>query len=237
MFNIISACSFIIMLILSFLLGKTKKSELILRICSVVIFVYKFAHYTLENVRGNLSIPVEISSITYFLMCVILIFKIKGLYGVGAFYGIMAGIGYFLFYTILGFTVADSFTVKEILIGCFSHGYLLVSGIHLFKNNNFEKEDKLKIWITIFAMLSWSLVFYDMEMRGITFIYYIIKPKFLFIFENMSLNVLLMMLYYASIVTAFYFVIKLFFKINNKYREKYSKKYVLTSNIEDTNLW
>jgi len=209
-----------LMFLLSFLLEKTRKSELILRLLSIGIFIYKLVHYIIQNIKGNLAIPVEISSITYFLMCIILIFKIKSLYSVGSFYGIMAGLGYFIFYTILGFTVRNSFSVKDILIGCFSHGYLLVSGIHLFKTNTFSGADKQKIWITIFAMLCWALVFYDIKLRGITFIYYIIKPKFLFVFDNMSLNVILIMLYYTALVTAFYFVIKLFIKLNNKYQKK-----------------
>lgn len=230
MYNLISACSFILMFILSLLLEQTKKNEIILRILSIIIFVYKLVHYVIQNVNGILSIPVEISSITYFLMCIILVFKIKSLYCIGSFFGIIAGLGYFLFYTFLGFTVASNFTVKDILLGCFNHGFVFVAGLHLFKANTFSQSDKPKIWVTIFAMLCWALVFYDMEMRGITFIYYLIKPKFLYIFENMSLNVLLMMLYYAALVTAFYFVIKLFFTLNNKKhqftnrRNQFSKK-------------
>lgn len=173
MYNIICGVSFFLMLIFSCLLEKTSKKDLILRVLSVILFVYKLGYYIFENVKGDVTIPVEISCITYFIMPIILTFKIKKLYCVGAFFGIMAGVGYFAFYTILGFTVAGEFTLKQILLGCFSHGYLLVSGIHLYKNNKFNKNEQLYIWIAILAMLCWSLIFYDIEMRGITFIYYI----------------------------------------------------------------
>lgn len=221
MFNLVSACSFAVMFLLSHFLEKTKRNELILRILSIVVFVYKLVYYVMQNVRGYLAIPVEISSVTYFLMCVILVFKIKSLYGVGAFYGIMAGLGYFTFYSLFGFTVANSFTLKEVLISCLNHGFLFVAGIHLFRTNALNKTDRLKIWVTIFAMLSWALVFYDMEMRGITFIYYIIKPEFLFVFRNMSLNAILIAVYYALLVTAFRFAVRLFIKLNNKYHGCY----------------
>ena len=155
-------------------------------------------------------------------MFIILIFKVRSLYSVGAFFGILAGVGYFLFYILFGFTLGDSFTIKDILIGCFSHGFLLISGMYLFTHYLFDKNDNLKIWISIFAMLCWALVFFDMEMQGITFIYYIIKPEFLFVFSNMSLNVLLLMVYYLTLVVAFWGVSKLFFNINNKF---YLKKY------------
>lgn len=217
MYNIICCVSFFLMFILSKILEKTKKSDLILRIVSVVLFVYKSIYYVVENIKGNISIPVEISTISYFLMFVILTFKIKKLFGVGAFFGIIAGIGYFAFYTLFGFMVANNFTLYDILTGCFSHGYLLISGLHLYKNNKFEKNDQLYIWITILAMLCWSLVFYDIEMRGITFIYFIIKPEFLFVSPNMILNVLLIIIYYGILITAFCGVVKLFLNGNKKY--------------------
>lgn len=216
MFNLICAAGFIISLVFTFILKKSKKSELVLKALSVAIAVYKLCYYIGQNVKGSFSIPVEISSISYFLMCIILIFKIKALYGVGAFYGIVAGLGYFGFYMIFGFTVEKYLTVKEIIIGCFSHGYLLISGICLFENNKFCESDKLKVWITIFAMLSWALVFYDIEMRGITFIYYVIKPEFLFVSDNMSVNGIIMIAYYAALVFAFGFAVKLFFKFNSR---------------------
>lgn len=220
MYNVICACCFLFVILLSHFLEKIKHTEIILRIISIVITIDKLANYIIQNIHGNIAIPVEISTLTYFLMCIILTFKIKSLYCVGSFYGIMAGLGYYLFYSILGFTVRNDFIIRDIVIGCFTHGFLLISGIHIFRTHYFKEEEKLRIWITIFAMLSWSLVFYDVQMRGITFIYYIIKPTYLFIFQAMSLNFILIMLYYALLVTAFYFVIKIFFRINNNQYNK-----------------
>lgn len=218
LYNFIGAASFVLMLLISVLLGKCKRTEAAIRILSGAIFVYKCAHYIVQNIRGNLSIPVEISSISYFLVPVIVAFKIRRLYCVGSFFGIAAGVGYFAFYTLLGFTVAESFTLSEILTGCFSHGYLLLAGMHLFKNNDFQESEKPRIWAALFAMLGWALVFYDLETRGITFIYYIIKPQYLYIFDAMALNVLLIFLYYCLAALAFSLAVKLFYKYNAKRR-------------------
>lgn len=220
LYNFICAASFVLMLLLNVLLGKCKRAKTVIRIFSGVIFVYKCAHYIVQNLRGNLSIPVEISSISYFLVPVIVAFKIKRLYGAGSFFGIAAGIGYFAFYTLLGFTVAGSFTLTEILTGCFSHGYLLLAGLHLFKNNDFSPSEGPRIWATLFAMLAWALVFYDLETRGITFIYYIIKPQYLYIFDATALNVLLVFLYYCLLAAAFAFAVKCFFYCNARRRAK-----------------
>jgi len=216
MYNLICLCSFVLMILTGKLLDKTSKQDLILRTVSTILFIYKTYFYISQNLKGNVAIPVEISNISYYLLFIIIVFRIKKLYCVGAFFGIMAGIGYFAFYSFLGFTVAESFTLKDILIGCFSHGYLLVSGLYLFKNNVFENKEKFYIWITLLAMICWALIFYDVQMRGITFIYYIIKPEFLFVSQVFSLNVILIMLYYLILIFAVLGVIKLFFDINLK---------------------
>ena len=216
MYNLICAGSFLIILLLSNALKKTKKNELLLRTTSLILFIYKTLYYIMQNIKGNVSIPVEISSISYFLMTAIFLFRIEKIYNVGAFFGILAGLGYFFFYIFFGFTVTDVISVKELLIGCFSHGYLLICGIYLFTNYKFDRRSKLLIWITILGMLCWALVFYDIEMRGITFIYYIIKPEFLSISENMSINAVLTILYYTILVSLFCAALKLFYYINNR---------------------
>jgi len=215
MFNLICGLTFVLVIFLSFILQKSKYKDLILQLLSFPLLLYKLIYYIAENAFGHLVIPVEISSISYFLMFIIILFRIKKLYVVGAFFGLLAGFGYFTFYTLFGFTLSSEFTIFKLLIGCFTHGYLLLCGIHLFINNKFEKSEHSSIWIAILSMLCWGLVFFDIKMRGITFIYYIVKPKFLFISSQMILNVLLLISYYAMLVTAFYFVIKLFFKVNS----------------------
>ncbi len=55
-YNVICGVSFILYILISGLLEKTRKKELILRILSIVIFVYKATHYILENIKGNLCL-------------------------------------------------------------------------------------------------------------------------------------------------------------------------------------
>ena len=222
MFNIICGLWFMKLLVFNKIMQKVSKAELILRILSGAILIYKTVYFILENVQGNVSIPIEISNISYFLLPIIILFRVRKLYSVGAFFGIMAGLGFFLFYIVAGFTVEEFFTTQELLIMCFCHGYLLITGLYLFQNYKFENTEKPRIWITIFAMLCWSLVFYNIEMRGITFIHYIIKPEFLLVFDNMSLNILLMALYYSVLVTAFAFVVKAFFAINHRQKKHFN---------------
>ena len=220
LYNTTSIVSFVALFVLGKVLPKSKYGEKILWVASLAVFIYKTVYYILQNVKGVLSIPVEISSISYFLTTVIFVFRIKKLHIVGAFFGIMSGLGYFLFYSVAGFTVINAIVVKDFLISCVMHGYLLVCGMYLFQKNKFHYSETNKIWITIFVMLCWALVFYDFEMRGLTFIYYVIKPQFLLLFENMGWNALLFVLYYTLIIIMFFFILKVFIKINQNEKKK-----------------
>lgn len=215
MFNLIGAAGIIVILAACKILSKLTHKSLVIKIFSTAIFIYKLGYYIYQNIMGNFMFPVEISTISYFLLFFILIFKIKSLHCVGAFYGIVAGIGYFLFYTLLGFTVRISFSVNQIIIGSICHGYLFIAELYLFKENKFYAQEKQKVWIAIFAMLCWSLLFYDTQINGVTFIYYIIKPQFLFITPYMAVNMIIMTAYYSLLVAAFYLAVNLFFRLNN----------------------
>ena len=89
-------------------------------------------------------VSVEISTISYFLLPIIITFKIKKLYNVGAFFGMISDLGFFAYYSIFGFTMNAHHTLIEVLIGCFCHGYLLLCGAYLFFTNRFEKKQVLR---------------------------------------------------------------------------------------------
>ena len=184
-----------------------------LRAASIVLAVYKSAFYLINNIRGQLTVPVEISSISYFIVPIIVAFRIRRAYAPAAFLGIASGIGFFLFYSTAGFTVCNSVSQKELFIGIFSHGYLFFAGTMLFSKYAFQKEP-LKIWLTMLAILCWSLLFYDIQQRGITFIYYVIKPQFLFVFSSPPANLAFAVTYYAMLCALFFGAVKLFFALH-----------------------
>lgn len=216
MYNLICAMGFIFVIVLSKLIQKSSKKELLIKYISCAILLYKSCHYIIENLKGNICVPVEISAISYFLVTIIVIFKIKSLYSVGAFYGIVAGLGFFSFYLILGFKFQNSISLSKFVVACICHGYLLLTGLHLFQNHSFNQNEKNKIWITIFAMLGWALLFYNIPVSGTTFVSFIIKPEFLFVFNQTILNLTMLALYYALLVFAFWNIVNIFFKLNKR---------------------
>lgn len=215
-YNIISLLSFLIIVLICCITKRFKCNNIILQSISVIIFLSKLFEYIVNNIQGNITIPVEISTISYFIVSIIIAFKIEKMYNIASFFGIVCGLGYFLFYIILGFTVENEITTKGLIEGIFCHGYLLITGIYIFTQEKFNKEKHYYLWITILGIISWSMVFFDIEQRGITFIYYIIKPTYLFVSEQMIINVAIIMTYYIIILILFYTLIKLFYRFNNK---------------------
>lgn len=220
LFNITSVISLILIFLIHRVLDKAKHGKLILKIFSCILFAYKTITYVYLNIMGEYVIPVEISSLSYFILPTIITFGIKKYYNVASFFGLIAGLGFFLFYITMGFTVENSIPFWDHVIGMFCHGYLLFCGLFLFKKYDFSTTNKLSIWVVFLAMISWALLFFEVNMRGITFIYYIIKPSFLYIFSNMSLNYLLIMFYYIVLVFFVMLLIKAFYKINSKIHKK-----------------
>ncbi len=218
MYNIISAGSLVLMFVFSFLLSKTKKEGLALKLVSIVLLAFKSLDYIVTNIEGHIAIPVEISTVTYFLMFIVLIFNIRSMYNVSSFFGILAGLGYYMYYIICGSSLT-SLTLKSLIKACIYHGYILIAGIYLFRENYFDRRDNHKIWTTILAMLCWAMLFYDINNVGTRFVYYITKPTFLYVFSNMQFNILLTLAYYTVVVVSFHFLIKLFIYVNNRQKK------------------
>ncbi len=214
--NIISLIFFVLCFLFSRFLIKFKYGDIVLRILSIVMLLYKSCWYIFNNLHGKVSVPVEISSLSYFLVAAILTFKIVRFYNIASFFGLAAGSGFFLFYIIAGFTLKDNFLIMDFVSSNIFHGFLLIAGLVLLKKRDFQKTSKLSIWIVILGMIVWALLFYDIQGRGITFIYYIIKPTFLFVFNSVALNNLVLVMFYIILIFLFYGCITIFYKINGK---------------------
>lgn len=214
MYNLISLSIFMFVILFGVLISKSSRQEIVLRCIAAILLTYKFLHYLISNIKGVVSVPVEISALSYFLVSFIVLFKIKKLYIVGSFFGIIAGLGYMWYYTLFGFATMSHVTVPSLVIASFCHSTLLILGCYLLGKQKFEKPERRKIWIAVFAMLTWAEVFYSMQEMGKTLIYYLIRPEFLFFSASMPLNVLCAIGYYAALTIMFYGTIKMFYIFN-----------------------
>lgn len=220
-YNLLALLGFVAFLVLNAVLFKFKNSVLALRIISVFLITYKTCYYVYYNYTTGIAwIPFEISTLSYFIIAVVLIFNIEKMYNVASFLGIITGLGYFLYYIVAGGSLATVFNTKQIIIGIFCHGYLFTSGLQLMKWFKFDKQKSYYIWFALLGIVCYALEFYDMKPVGVAFIYYIIKPTYICVFDSMIYNILLVMLFYVFLVIAVKYLIKLFYYINAQVHKK-----------------
>ncbi len=77
MYNLISLSIFMFVILFGVLISKSSRQEIVLRCIAAILLTYKFLHYLISNIKGVVSVPVEISALSYFLVSFIVLFKIK----------------------------------------------------------------------------------------------------------------------------------------------------------------
>lgn len=217
LFNIISILGFGISLLMIYLLTHYKWGFKVLKYLAVFMLVFKITEYIIMNLMGEVSYPIEISTITYFLFSIVIIFNIKKLFHVAAFFAIISGLGFFLYYSLFGFISAMVFEVPRHIIAVGFHGILLIGGSYLFIKNKFDKSQKMQLLMVMLLILSHGSIFYLDSIKGSTFIYFLVNPEFLQIFDSNLLNYSIMMIYYLIIFGIYLLLINKFYILNNMY--------------------
>jgi len=223
-FNLTSIIGLILSLFIYYLLLKMKDGMFVLRGIALSLAMFKIGEYVYRNFQGHYSYPVEISTITYFLFSFIVIFDIKRGFSVAAFYAVLSGAGFFIFYILFGSTASFYGEMSKHILAIISHGILLFGGLYLLKQYRFLEEDKKNILILIFMIIAHGSVFYIDSIKNETFMYYLIKPDFLDIFDILWANHLLKLGYYALLVVLFNQCINIFYFFNQAIHENETKK-------------
>jgi hypothetical protein len=168
------------------------------------------------NISNGFTYPIEISAITYFMFSIIVLLKIEKLYHVAAFFGIISGIGFFLYYSALGFITAFYFEMGRHIIAIIAHGLLFIGGTYLLLSNDFRKTNKMDLLLTMVLILAHASIFYTDAIKGTTFVYFLIRPEFLKISSIDSVNHFIKIIYYLTAFLIFGFTIKKFYYINEQ---------------------
>ena len=199
--------------VLARLVAKCRHGEGFVWACSLFFLLARIAILVWKNLT-EISVPVEISTVTYFLQPLVLLFRLRKAEHLACWFGILSGAGFFLFYLFCGFTVADSIPIGQHLISTASHGFLFFAGWYLMFRRDFRDRNPLAVWVTLLAMVAWALFAAQTVSSGITFIYYAIRPDFLNLFDSARANLLLKTGYLAVWVAAFSFAVFLLGKLN-----------------------
>lgn len=222
-FRLMMALVILGVLLLNWGLSKLKDIEIYLQIFCLIFLIYKTCDYVRLNMIGIPSFPVEFSAVSYFLIPIIVSFRFKSGYPIASFFGMIAGTAFLIYYVIGGASAASVFGTREWITAVVCHSFLLTVGFQLFIKYKFIPEKYYKIWLAVLGMIFNAFAFYDIKPRGTTFVYYIISPDYVKIFDNMSLNMLMMVGFYILLVFVFWCVVKLFYLANQKYHKEDTK--------------
>ncbi len=213
-FNIISILGFIISMGVIKVSLQSKHGLRFIKILSVFLLTLKTVEYIYLNYSGEFSYPVEISTISYFLFSTVVLFRQKKWYHVASFFAIISGIGFFAYYSILGFVSSFYFGLFRHIIAVICHGILLIGGVYLYRTNRFSSKQRFHLVIVMLLIIAHASIFYLDSIQGTTFIYFLIRPDFLEITVFPWLNHLVQVIYYFTLMFVFQLLITSFYKYN-----------------------
>ncbi|MCK5731562.1 MAG: hypothetical protein KAH13_00940 [Tenericutes bacterium] len=211
LFNISSVIGFLVALTTMVCLIKSNKGLSVIKWLSVLLIVFKTLEYIYMNLFVEIAFPIEISTVTYFMFSIIVLFNMKKFFHIASFFALISGIGFFLYYSLFGYISSEYFGIGRHIVAIFSHGILLIGGGYIFVKNNFKESNKLHLVIVMLAIIAHASIFYIDTIKGATFVYFLVKPEFLNVFSNYLLNHLfkatyyiVIFFFYSKIIHAFY---------------------------------
>ena len=102
--------------------------------------------------------PVELSTTSYYIVPIIVLFGIKKLNVWGVYASVVSGVIYFLAMLIYGNGIYSTYPPYSVYTAIFNHGALLSYAIITLKTVKFEKSERHIIWIGIILSAGWALL-------------------------------------------------------------------------------
>jgi len=102
--------------------------------------------------------PIELSTVSYFVVPIIVIFGIKKLQVWGIYASILTGGIYFLAMLIIGQKLYGNYPAYSVYTSIFNHGALISYAFMTLHTTVFEKSERYIIWLGIIFSASWALL-------------------------------------------------------------------------------
>lgn len=212
---------------------ETNKQNRIIKILALLLLAIN----TPKLLMNPMEIPVEFSTVTYFITPLILLLNIKKIEIWAVYSALMAGFFYYLTMISAGGNIYNLYSPINIYTSLFSHGTLLFIGLLKLKTIKYKNTDYYKIIIGNLLILSWAIYIRpEITNSGRIFIYELIDANIVYSITSSYLW-LFIPIYY---IVMFYLVKKsyhLIFRLNNYLT---SKNRILSnpniSNVDSTKL-
>lgn len=157
-------------------------------------------------------IPVEFSTVSYYVVPAILLFRVKKLEIWAAYAGLMAGFFYYLTMMIQGGIIYESYHPLTIHASLFCHGALLFLSLFKLKNESYNKNKRYILLLGLFIMIFWALIMRQyLQTDERIFIYELLDGVYVTTFTDSSI---LLLIYYVSIISLVVKSTSLIFSLN-----------------------
>jgi len=175
-------------------------------------------------------IPVEFSTVSYYVVPIILLLRIKKLEIWAVYAGLMAGFFYYATMMIQGGVIYETYPPLNIHTSLLCHGSLLFLSIFKLKTSTFSIKERYKLVIGLVLMVGWAVYmrqFLIIEER--LFIYELIDAKYIKAFTS---NIIVLFGYYVVLMYLVLRTTKLVFNLNKKMNPNYDLSKI-GSNIKE----
>jgi len=212
--NIISFFWIIILLFYSRYVIKQKEitRSRFLKIQLLILLVYNIGIIIIFPWK----IPVELSTVTYFIVPIIVLFDLSGLKAWGVYSSIISGVVYFAAMIVIGNYLYEDYPAYGVYAAIYSHGVLLSYAYITLSTAKIQKSERMVIWIGIIFSVAWALFlrpFVIFEAR--IFIYEVLDGLFIKTYfpENLTFGYII---YYILFVITLYLSANIVHLLNQK---------------------
>ena len=166
----------------------------------LLVFLYNIAMLFVFPAK----IPIELSTTSYFVVPIIVLFNIRYLKSWSVYTSIIMGFVYFTGMILMGQTLYGHFPPYSVLTSLFNHGTLMAYAYITLHTTKFYKKERYTIWIGIIVSASWALLmrpFITLKIR--IFIYEVLDGEMARYFFPDNLRLSLIIYYVLFVITLY----------------------------------
>lgn len=164
-------------------------------------------------------IPVEFSTVSYYIVPIILLLRIKKLEIWAVYAGLIAGFFYYATMMLQGGVIYETYTPLNIHTSLLCHGSLLFLSLFKLKTESYDVKERYKLVIGLILMVTWAIYmrqFLLIDER--LFIYELIDGLYIKAFTD---NIFVLIGYYILLLYIVLKSTKLIFGLNKKVNPNY----------------
>ena len=141
-------------LLIHFLLKLSrKKQQIVLKIQLLIVLIYSIGYMIM--IPGK--IPVELSTVAYFIVPLTILFGIKKLKIWAVYSALLSGIIYYSAMMLFGTQIYSDYPPYTVYMAMYNHGALLTYSYITLSTTMFYKKERYIIWIGIILSILWAL--------------------------------------------------------------------------------